>query len=70
MNKPLLKQKAKEKTGRRDLNVLLAETCHVSLPTAHNWLTGKTKMPIDAVKDVQKAFDFSDAEIIEIFVRA
>lgn len=69
MNRELLKKKLKEKTGRWDINVLIAEACGVSLPTAHNWLRGKTKMPIDALPAVQKTFSFTDDEILEIFVR-
>lgn len=69
VNRLLLKNTLKEKTGRGDLINLLSEACNVSKPTANNWLTNKTKMPIDAVADTQKAFELTDAEIIKIFVR-
>jgi DNA-binding transcriptional regulator YdaS (Cro superfamily) len=69
MNRKLLKAKVKELTGDRALIPQIARVCEVSEPTVHNWLSGKTKMPIDAIPQIQRAFDFSDDEILDIFVR-
>jgi len=69
MNRKLLKTRVKEITGDNALIPQVAKVCGVSLPTVHNWLSGKTKMPVDYVWPMQKAFGFTDQEVIEIFIK-
>jgi len=69
INKALLKQKVKEKTGSRALLPQIANVCGVSRPTVFNWFSGKTKMPVDYVAIIQRAYAFTDNEIVEIFLR-
>lgn len=69
MDRILLKQKVKAITGDRALIPQIAKVCNVSLPTVHNWLSGKTKMPVDYVLPIQEAFSFTDEEVMEIFIR-